>query len=106
VPKPFPIIEAFGYAADAATPEASDARTRRWCRFTGTACEKYRQYGYGNCSVTYAAAGDMGTQRTYAVCDHRLDGEPIRLAQRDHFGATKSVLVQEIVLASPRTSFD
>jgi hypothetical protein len=82
--KPFPIIEAFGYAADATTPEALDARERRWCRFTGTPCEKYIQYRLGSCSVTYAAADDKGQRRTYAVCDHRLDGAPIALALRDH----------------------
>ena len=102
----FPIIEAFGYAADATSPEAKDARQRRWCRFTGTECEKFRQYGFGYCSVTYAAADDGGIPRTYAVCDHRIDGPPVMLALRDHFGDTPAVLVPEIVLTNPRTSFD
>lgn len=101
-------MEAFGYAAEARTPEAVDARDRRWCRFTGTACEKFIQYRFGYCSVGYAAADDEGVRRTYAVCDHRLDGEPIRSVLEDHFGAQagEARLVPEVVLTSPRTSFD
>jgi hypothetical protein len=56
--------------------------------------------------VTYAAADDGGVSRTYAVCDHRVDGPPVASAVRDHFGDTSSRLVPEIVLTNPRTSFD
>ena len=105
-PELFPIIEAFGYAVDATSQDAKDARERRWCRFTGTECEKFRQYGFGYCSVTYAAADDTGVSRTYAVCDHRVDGPPVAEAMRDHFGSTPYRLVPEIVLTNPRTSFD
>ena len=106
LPGAFPIVEAFGYHFDSASPEAIDARARRWCRFTGSPCEKFRQYGFGYCSVTYAAADDGGVSRTYAVCDHRVDGPPVASAVRDHFGDTSSRLVPEIVLTNPRTSFD
>lgn len=106
--RPFPIIEAFGYAADADTAESRQAREKRFCRFMGAPCEKYIQYRFGYCSVTYAAADDEGVRRTYAVCDHRLDGEPIKAVLADHFGraASEVRLVPEVVLTSPRTSFD
>lgn len=84
--QPFPIIEAFGYAAEANTPASRAAREKHWCPFSGVACEKFRQYGFGYCSVTYAAADDDNVRRTYAVCDHRLDGEPIKIALADYFG--------------------
>ncbi len=103
---PFPIVEAYGYAADATTPEAKLARERKWCRFMDKECEKHRQYGFGYCSVSYAAADDERVHRTYAVCDHRLDGEPINQVLRDHFDSAEVVLVSEIVLTQPRTSFD
>jgi hypothetical protein len=105
-PPPFPIVEAYGYAADAATPDALQVRETRWCRFAGTPCEKFRQYRFGYCSVSYAAADDGGVPRVYAVCDHRLDGEPLATVVRDHFGATEVEVVPEIVLTDPRTSFD
>lgn len=106
--RPFPIVEAFGYAADADTRESRQAREKRFCRFTGAPCEKFVQYRFGYCSVTYSAADDEGVRRTYAVCDHRLDGEPIQAVLADHFGraASKVRLVPEVVLTSPRTSFD
>lgn len=105
---PFPIVEAFGYAAHSATPNAKDALKRRHCRFSNTLCEKFRQYRFGYCSVTYAAADDSGIRRTYAVCDHRLDGDPLELVLRQHFGSrrAKAVLVPEVVLTNPRMSFD
>jgi Restriction endonuclease NotI len=104
----FPLVEAFGYACSAKSKEAADARERRYCRFSGTPCEKFRQYGFGYCSVTYSAADDANTRQTYAVCDHRLDGEPIRLVIADHFGtnADSVRLVPEVVLSKPRMSFD
>jgi hypothetical protein len=42
------------------------------------------------------------------VCDHRLAGEPIRTVLDSHFGeaARSAQLVPEVVLTSPRTSFD
>lgn len=106
--RPFPIIEAFGYAAEPATAQSREARTKRFCRFMNAPCEKYIQYRFGYCSVTYAAADDEGVRQTYAVCDHRLDGEPVQAALRDHFGpaADKVQLVPEVVLTNPRTSFD
>ncbi len=106
--RPFPIIEAFGYAADADSRESRQAREKRFCRFMGAPCEKYIQYRFGYCSVTYAATDDEGARRTYAVCDHRLDGEPVKAVLADHFGsgASKARLVPEVVLTNPRTSFD
>ncbi len=106
--RPFPIVEAFGYAADADSRESRAAREKRFCRFAEGPCEKYIQYRFGYCSVTYAAADDEGVRRTYAVCDHRLDGEPIQAVLTDHFGraASKVRLVSEVVLTNPRTSFD
>lgn len=106
--RPFPIVEAFGYAADANTAESRQAREKRFCRFMGAPCEKFIQYRFGYCSVTYAAADDERERRTYAVCDHRLDGEPIQAVLADHFdrAAAKARLVPEVVLANPRTSFD
>lgn len=104
----FPIIEAFGYAADAATPEARRATQTRHCRFIGAPCEKFIQYRFGYCSVSYAAADDERMPRIYAVCDHRLDGEPIQSVLADQFGdnAGSARLVPEVVLTNPRTSFD
>jgi hypothetical protein len=104
---PFPITEAFGFASSAQTPESQQARARKWCPFAQAACEKYRQYRFGYCSVTYAAADDSGVRRTYAVCDHRLDGAPVRSALADYFPSLQDVrLVAEVVLAKPRASFD
>lgn len=106
--RPFPIVEAFGFAADAATAQSRSALAKRFCRFMGAPCEKYIQYRFGYCSVTYAAADDEGARQTYAVCDHRLDGEPVQAALRDHFGQVmdRVRLVPEVVLSNPRTSFD
>jgi hypothetical protein len=56
--QPFPIVEAFGYAWDAVSPERDAAFREKWCRFMGADCEKYRQYRLGSCSVTYAARDD------------------------------------------------
>ncbi|MCC7247658.1 MAG: hypothetical protein IT473_03455 [Lysobacter sp.] len=104
---PFPIIEAFGYSALASTNEARKAWAERTCPFAGTACEKFKQYKYGYCSVTYAAQDHMGSQRTYAVCDHRLDGDPVARAIADRFGSTPGIqLASEVVLDKPKTSFD
>lgn len=103
---PFPIVEVYGYAWDADTPESRRAQQERWCRFAGGPCEKARQYGFGYCSVTYAAADDGGTYQTYAVCDHRVDGDPLNHVVTDHFGTKRATLVPEIVLTEPRTSFD
>lgn len=104
----FPIVEAFGFSVDVETPESLDAHDRRHCPFARQPCEKFRQYGFGYCSVTYAAADDGGTRRTYAVCDHRLDGPPIQHAIADYFKerAPQVKVAAEIVLPDPRTSFD
>jgi hypothetical protein len=83
--QPFPIVEAFGYAWDAVSPERDAAFREKWCRFMGADCEKYRQYRLGSCSVTYAARDDDRVRYTYAVCDHRLDGEPVQHAIRDRY---------------------
>ena len=107
VPGPkFPIVEVFGYPWDSTDKSAKDAARRHWCPFTDVACEKFRQYGYGNCSVKYAAADDEGQAMTYAVCDHRLDGPPLKYVIDDHFRDLSTTLVPEVVLTSPRTSFD
>ncbi|MFG1916572.1 hypothetical protein [Micromonospora sp. NPDC048898] len=88
-------------------PAAEFARTHKRCPFIGGQCEKYAQYKYGYCSVTYAAKWDLGTARTYAVCDHRLDGDPIRWAVEDHFGAADATVVAEVAATSePRLSLD
>jgi len=101
----FPIVEAFGYLHN--TDAAGAARSNKLCPFSKTSCEKFRQYKYGYCSVSYAAESDEGIRRTYAVCDHRLDGDPLRLAISDHFGGMSGVkLVPEVVLTKPRQSFD
>jgi hypothetical protein len=61
----------------------------------------------GYCSVRYAAEWDQGTQRPYAVCDHRLDGEPIKWAISDHFGPTDTSLVSEVTVTSrPKLNVD
>src|SRR6266536_3485908 len=103
----FPIVEAFGYQVGAGTAESQAALDRRWCRFAGKPCEKFKQYKAGYCAVTYAAVDDEGVRRTYAVCDHRLDGEPVWHAVRDHFGRTDGVeLAAEVSVGKPRRSFD
>ncbi len=86
-----PITEAFGYAVG--SPQALDAKATQWCPFSQKACEKFVQYKYGNCSVTYAAAGDEGVRHTYAVCDHRVDGAPLDLVIEDYFGEGTRPLV-------------
>jgi hypothetical protein len=106
--RPFPIVEIFGYERSLSSQEARDSFTRRWCPFAGVECEKYRQYGYGNCSVTYRAEADRKYE-IYATCDHRLDGAPIWAAAEHYFGAehrSQIILVPEVVLTSPRQSFD
>ncbi|MGW7530868.1 hypothetical protein [Amycolatopsis sp. NPDC054798] len=103
----FPIVEAYGFPYDSNTRAAQLAWAAEACPFSGTACEKKRQYGYGYCSVTYAASWDEGNQRTYAVCDHRLDGEPVNWAVQDHFGTREAILVPEVtVTAQPKLNID
>lgn len=102
----FPIVEAFGYRWDATSEEARQATEQEFCRFAKKACEKLRQYGFGSCSVTYAAKHDEGKSYTYAVCDHRLDGDPVIHVIADHFGTKEYHLIPEVVLTEPRTSFD
>lgn len=103
----FPLTEAFGYCVNAQSDGAKQARSHKLCPFAENACEKYRQYGFGYCSVVYAARDDGGTQYKYAVCDHRLDGEPLREVLREHFGpGSAPELIPEIKLHDLRTSID
>lgn len=103
----FPIVEAFGYPHDSVTPEAVKVRSEKACPFAGGPCEKYRQYHFGYCSVTYAANWDKGQQKTYAVCDHRLDGPPVEWAVADYFGSDQATLVSEVMATSkPRLNID
>ncbi len=104
----FPIAEAFGFQPDSTSEEAKQAWAQKHCRFTGKACEKFQQYGYGYCSVLYAAESHRHEHRVYSVCDHRLDGEPVQAAIRDFFGthASQVQVIDEIVLTNPRASFD
>ncbi len=106
--QPFPIAEGFGFPFGKMTPQARKAWSRKWCPFGNRLCEKQVQYGFGYCSVTYAAEQDAGERQIYAVCDHRLDGLPIRAAIHDKFGERSEdvELVEEVVLTKPRTSFD
>ncbi len=104
--QPFPIVECFGFDAHSASREARAARSHKLCPFAENTCEKYRQYGFGYCSVTYAAKDDGGKRHTYAVCDHRVDGAPLKRAIQDAIGDAPHVLVPEVVLSDPRTSFD
>jgi hypothetical protein len=104
--KPFPIIEVFGHDKHLATDEARKAFNDRLCPFAGVTCEKYRQYGYGYCSVQYRAEDD-DDYAVYAVCDHRLDGVPVLHAVRDYFPSIEHVrLIDELKLKNPSQSFD
>jgi len=107
-PLDFPIVEIFGYPVTAQTPDAIAARKHQLCPFAENECEKQRQYRYGYYSVTYAAEADKGERKTYAVCDHRLDGPPIRAVLNDYFATVDfSVrIASEVVLKEPRISFD
>ncbi|MGW6021217.1 hypothetical protein [Streptomyces sp. NPDC055099] len=96
----FPIVEAFGYAHDSDSPSAAKAREEKTCPFADGLCEKYRQYGYGYCSVTYSADWNKGEQVTYAVCDHRLDGSPVEWAVGDYFPDQRATLVPEVQATS------
>lgn len=104
----FPIVEVFGYDAHANTNAALDARRDESCPFAGGKCEKHRQYGFAYCSVSYAAADDSGAARTYAVCDHRMDGSPVLHALRDARGNDLSdiQIVPEVQIDAPKMSFD
>lgn len=103
----FPIVEAFGYPHDSESPAAAKAWSEKSCPFAGGLCEKHRQYGYGYCSVTYAAKWNDGEQKTYAVCDHRLDGPPVEWAVTDFFGDRKATLVSEVMaMSTPKLSID
>jgi hypothetical protein len=68
---------------------------------------KETQYDYGYCSVAYSAQWDHGVPGTYAVCDHRLDGEPVRWAIDDHFGSLPATLVPEVTATNtPKLNVD
>lgn len=103
----FPIVEAFGFPHDSESPAAAKAWNDKSCPFAGGLCEKQRQYGFGYCSVTYAAKWNDGQQRTYAVCDHRLDGPPVGWAVTDFFGDRPATLVSEVAATlTPRLNID
>jgi hypothetical protein len=103
----FPIAEAFGFPYDSESPAAAKAWAEKSCPFAGGLCEKQRQYGFGYCSVTYAAKWNLGERRTYAVCDHRLDGSPVEWAVADYFGDRQATLVSEVMAkSSPKLSID
>ncbi len=104
--KPFPIVEVFGYEKHLTTAAARQSFVDKHCPFVGNMCEKYNQYGYGYCSVQYKSKYDTAPQ-VYAVCDHRLDGAPIRHALTDYFGANdRARLLEELTLSDPDQSFD
>ncbi|WP_433724618.1 hypothetical protein ACQP2Y_03770 [Actinoplanes sp. CA-051413] len=103
----FPIVEAYGFPYDSRSRDALTTWIDKSCPFTESPCEKKRQYGFGYCSVTYAAEWDNGVPHPYAVCDHRLDGEPIDWAVRDHFGHSEATLVPEVTAsANPKLNVD
>ncbi|MGW4463038.1 hypothetical protein [Micromonospora sp. NPDC004704] len=103
----FPIVEAFGFPHDSTSPGAKETWQDRACPFVGNRCEKYVQYTYGYCSVTYAAEWDKGVPHTYAVCDHRLDGEPVDWVLMDHFNTTDVTVVPEVTaIAKPKLNID
>lgn len=103
----FPLVEAFGYCVDALSDKSKAAKEDMTCPFAKNKCEKYRQYKFGYCSVTYAARDDEGERYRYAVCDHRLDGPPLQKVLADHFGASVvPELIPEIKLHDLRTSID
>lgn len=103
----FPIVEAYGFPYESTSPEALATWEAQACPFAGGACEKQRQYGFGYCSVTYAATWNNRVQSTYAVCDHRLDGPPVEWAAKDYFGERKATLVPEVTITdSPKLNID
>ncbi len=103
----FPIVEVFGFPHDSSTPEALTAWDNEYCPFSESKCEKKIQYNYGYCSVVYSAQWDQGQPQPYAVCDHRLDGDPVRWAINDHFGSQAATLVPEVTATSaPKLNVD
>ncbi|WP_158840527.1 NotI family restriction endonuclease [Saccharothrix deserti] len=103
----FPIVEAYGFPYDSTSPEALKTWEAQACPFAGGTCEKQRQYGFGYCSVTYAAKWNNQVQNTYAVCDHRLDGPPVKWAAHDYFGDAEATLVPEVTVTdSPKLNID
>jgi hypothetical protein len=107
VPNDFPVAEAFGYPPDADTAAARDARARCWCPFMDKPCSKLLSAAQtGICSIHYKAEGFDET--TWAICQHRLKGDPFDDAVRRHFGskAKDAALVTELRLDEPRMSLD
>lgn len=103
----FPLVEAFGFSVESKSAGAVSAKNNKTCPFAENKCEKYRQYKFGYCSVLYSARDDEQKRFKYAVCDHRLDGPPLRKVLLDHFGQTVTPeLVPEIKLHELRTSID
>ncbi|MEU6767109.1 hypothetical protein ABZ916_31980 [Streptomyces sp. NPDC046853] len=102
----FPIVEIYGHLANSQSPEALAAQEAEHCPFTNTACEKRKQYEYGYCSVTYKASWDS-QQHPYAVCDHRLDGQPVMRAVSDYFADQSAFIIPEVTITeSPKLSLD
>jgi hypothetical protein len=103
----FPIVETYGFPYDSNSPAAQHTWHEELCPFSEGLCEKKRQYGFGYCSVTYAATWDNHEQQTYAVCDHRLDGDPVSWAVKDHFGEKPATLVPEVTATTkPKLNID
>ncbi|MFE2179077.1 hypothetical protein [Streptomyces sp. NPDC059455] len=105
----FPIVEVFGFPHDSAAPAAAKAwsEDEKACPFAGGLCEKEKQYHLGYCSVAYAASWDKGEQKTYAVCDHRLDGPPVNWAVTDYFGTDNVTVVSEVTATiAPKRNID
>ena len=107
VPGDFPVAEAFGHPPDADTASARDARARCWCPFMDKPCSKLLSAAQtGICSIRYKAEGFDET--TWAICQHRLKGDPFEDAVGRHFGARSkdAALVTELRLDQPRMSLD
>lgn len=103
----FPIVEAYGFPYNSTSPTAQQTWDEELCPFAEGLCEKKRQYGFGYCSVTYAAKWNDGEQHTYAVCDHRLDGAPVSWVLTDYFGDKEATLVPEVTATSaPKLNID
>jgi hypothetical protein len=102
----FPIV-AFGFPHDSDSPAAASTWAEKSCPFAEGLCEKQRQYGFGYCSISYAAEWDNGNQQTYAVCDHRLDGLPVKWALADYFGDREPIVVPEVTATvKPKLNID
>jgi hypothetical protein len=95
----FPIAEVFGLPYEGVVPATEQEHEERECPFSAVPCEKFRQYQLSTCSAWYAADGDDGVQKRYAICDHRLDGDPVQWAVSDYFGSQPTILIPEVTVA-------